>query len=157
MRADAVAPCDLSVTDLSAAEHLAALHLEKAIVEPPLKARPAPRSFELHPAIFRLMGACYAWFLGMMAVAFGDGEGMSIVLVACLVYGAMYFGVPVVLERMKSGDIKRRLSWAAFMQRGIRTASGHMSGGAVVGQVLVVPACIAFFATVVVIIRSIVF
>lgn len=122
----------------------------------PAAFRPGLRSFDLHPRLYFLLVGSFVWFLAMMTIGFGSGEGMSIVLAICGVYLAMFFGLAVIFERIPTGDGKPRQTWADFMHEGCETNTGHTSGAAAAAQVLTLPLSIAFFATAAVLINLVV-
>jgi hypothetical protein len=119
--------------------------LSDAVVEPQLRPVPGARSFELPKAVFVAMGAAYAAFVAEMAVAFGGGEGMPLVLAICVVYMAMYLGIPAVFGRVDTGIRQPLLDWARLRSSGLDTIDGRVSAGGVLAQVLIVPACLAAF------------
>lgn len=119
--------------------------LAGAVVEPPKHTIPGPRSFELPRGVFAAMTAAYVAFVAEMTWAFGAGAGMPLVLGICAVYLLMYLGIPAVFARVETGVHQPKPAWSRLRQRGMATASGHMSAGAVLGQVLIVPACVAGF------------
>jgi len=119
--------------------------LEHAVVEPRRRTVPGARSFELPRRVFVAMAAAYAAFVAEMAFAFGDGKGMPLLLGICVVYLLMYLGTPALFGRVPTGVRLPDGGWARLRRRGLETASGPMSVGAVLGQVLVVPACVAGF------------
>jgi hypothetical protein len=119
--------------------------LTGAVVEPPRQSVPGPRSFELPKGVFVAMGAAYAAFIVEMAVAFGDGSGMPLVLAICVVYMAMYLGIPAVFGKVNTGMRQPRLDWARLRASGLDTIDGRVGAGGVLAQVLIVPACLAAF------------
>lgn len=127
--------------------------LAGSVVEPPRRTIPGPRSFDLPAPIFAAMGMAYVTFLAAMAAAFGGGDGMPLLLTICVVYLAMYLGTPALLGRVDAGLPARRLGWRELRRRGLDTIGGRMGAGAVVGQVLIVPACVAFFGLAVLVIH----
>lgn len=127
--------------------------LAGSVVEAPLRRVPGPRSFELPGPIFVAMALAYVVFLAAMAAAFGSGDGMPLLLAICVVYLLMYLGTPALFAKVDAAP-RRRLDWDALRRRGLDTIGGRMSAGAVVGQVLIVPGCVAFFGLAVLVIRS---
>ena len=126
--------------------------LADAVVEPPRRPVPGARSFELPGRIFVAMALAYVVFLGAMTAAFGSGEGLLLLLAICVVYLLMYLGTPVLFAAVDTGVRTPLLDWAKLKRRGLDTACGPMSAGAVVGQVLIVPACVAAFGLAVLVI-----
>ena len=58
-------------------------------------------------------------------------------------YLAMFFGVPAIFLRVENDD-RRRPTLAEFLDCGIDTATGRISGGGALVQMLIVPALLAF-------------
>ena len=102
--------------------------------------------FDIHPRAYALLGGAGLWFLGMMALGFAHGPTMPIVLVICAVTIVGYGLIPILFARMWPGGI-RSATWRAFVERGIDTGSGHLSGGAALAQMLVLPGLMAGWAT----------
>jgi len=57
-------------------------------------------------------------------------------------YLAMFFGVPMAVLGIE-GDPARRPNLSHFLDRGIETATGHISGRGALIQMLIVPALLA--------------
>ena len=128
--------------------------LSGAVVEPQLQPVPGARSFELPKGVFVAMGAAYAAFVAEMAVAFGGGEGMPLLFVICVVYMAMYLGIPAVFGKVDTGIRQPSLDWARLRASGLDTIDGRVSAGGVLAQVLIVPACLAAFGLAILVIVS---
>lgn len=84
--------------------------------------------------------AAFAWaFLGAGDVLFNLG--------VCAVYLAMYLGVPwVFLKAEPHRPGFRRPDLADFMERGLSTWTGHVTGGAALAQILTIPVALTFAA-----------
>lgn len=106
--------------------------------------KPGLRRFEIHPRVYAIMLGSLAAFFATYVAAFADGEGMPLVLAVCGICFAAYFGLAGALDAL-SGDETKDESFAAFMHHGMDTGSGHMSGGAVLWQVVTLPLLLAGF------------
>lgn len=83
--------------------------------------------------------AAFAWaFLGAGDVLFNLG--------VCAVYLAMYLGVPWVFLKQEPKTWDRRPDFADFMEQGLSTWTGRVSGGAAMAQMLTIPAALVFAA-----------
>jgi hypothetical protein len=109
-----------------------------------LKFKPGLRRFEIHPRIYGIMVGALGVFLATYATAFAGGKGMPLVLAICAVCFVAYFGLAMVMDAV-AGDATKPESFAAFMRRGMETETGHMSGRAVLWQVVTLPLLIAGF------------
>ncbi len=115
--------------------------------------RPLLRSLDLPGRVHGLMTAFYLSFLVSMALAFGVSDKMGIVLAVCAVYALLFFMVPVMFTRVPGVD-GTRVGWRRMKRSGMGTHFGPMNSHAVLGQVLVVPICVALFGLAVIIIKS---
>ncbi len=124
-------------------------------VEPPLKPKPGERAFGLHPAVFGMMGGGFVAYLGLMTATFGAGHGMPVLLAICAVCLIGYFGVPLAFSRVRTGERRRAKSFSGFMAEGVQTATGRLTGGATLAQVLIMPALLVLWGVAVLVIKSI--
>jgi hypothetical protein len=120
-----------------------------AIVEPPApplhvadQAQPAPAVPDMPEAAGVLLIASYAVLMAaFLATIHGAGAQFAILISAF--YLAMFFGVPAVFLGVEA-DPARRPSMLEFLERGIETATGRISGSAALVQMLIVPVLLAF-------------
>ena len=114
--------------------------------------QPETRMFELPANIWRAMIACYAVFLVALLVATsGAHAGFAIVIAA--LYVAMFFGAARVMLRQAPPQPRSPLEcWGAVLQ----TAYGPLKRAEVYGQVLIVPAAVAFFGIGIAVIAAVV-
>jgi len=104
-------------------------------------AQPESRGFELPCRIWLGMISCYALFLGSMIVALGSsGEAMLSIAVS-IVYATVFFAVARIVVAQNPDKGVSPLDRDGFLV----THFGPMDRNAVYGQILVVPAAIAFF------------
>ncbi len=122
-------------------------------VEAPRLPNRAERTFGLHPALFAMTIGCYFAFLAIMAAAFMNAN-LVIPFAIFIIYSVMYFGVPSLWARVAERPIGRYASWEDFRAEGIDTASGHISSGGAITQVLIVPVLVVGFAAAVAIIAA---
>lgn len=89
-----------------------------------------------------MMVGVYAALMGAFAITLG-GEGHSAFAIAIGVFFvAMFFAVPIVFLRLER-DGSRRPSLTTFLETGIDTATGRLSGGGALVQMLIVPFLLA--------------
>lgn len=110
---------------------------------PPSEARqqPEPRTFELPPAVWALMVACYALFLLALLGATG-GAHAALAIAVSATYVAMFFGTARVIMRQAQPQPSSPIQRADSV---LNTAYGPLARGEVYCQVLIVPAAVAFF------------
>ena len=99
------------------------------------------RMFELPANVWRAMIACYAVFLlALLGATGGAHAGFAIAIAA--IYVAMFFGTARTMLRQSLPQ-----SHSALERRGavLQTAYGPLARNEVYGQVLIVPAAVAFF------------
>lgn len=112
--------------------------------EPLSRAVEVDRTFELPGVLFGLTFACYFGFLAVMAVGLATPR-LAIPLGICAFLLIMAFGVPQRWAKMKPHSSARSLTWSRFMQSGIRTGSGPLTGPEAMAQVLLLPGLILFW------------
>ena len=89
-----------------------------------------------------LMIVAYAMLMGAFVVTI-HGARADFAMLIGIFYVAMFFGVPAVFLRMER-DGARRPDLVQFLDRGMDTATGHISGGGALVQMLLVPVLLAF-------------
>src|SRR6476619_5715133 len=118
------------------------------IVEAPLpsvsreRAQPAPAVSDMPVAAGTFLVLSYASLMGAFALTI-HGARADFAIVIDIFYLAMFFGLPVLFLAVE-GDRSRRPSLGEFLERGIDTATGRLSGGGALVQMLVVPVLLAF-------------
>lgn len=108
--------------------------------------------FQLPGWIWQAMICAYAvFFLAITAATGRDGHAVFVIVISAC-FAAVYFGLASVL-----GAVKGRERPSPLSRRGgvLQTCYGPMDRGAVAAQILTVPACIAFFAVAILVIRSV--
>ncbi|WP_338242381.1 hypothetical protein [Aurantiacibacter hainanensis] len=104
-------------------------------------AQPESRGFELPARIWLTMIACYGLFLAAMIAALGTSGKAMLSIAVSIVYVAVFFAVSRVMVLQNPGRGASPLDRDGFLM----THFGPMESKAVYGQILVVPAAIAFF------------
>lgn len=122
--------------------------------EAPLPVQAEKTDLEIPNGIWLTMFACYAVFFGALLVATGRETGAVFMIVISALYVVVYFGVASVLFS------QNRPANRSLFAKGIgplMTNTGPMSKGAVAGQILTIPFCLALFAIAIAIYRSMIF
>ena len=103
--------------------------------------QPEARMFELPANVWRAMIACYAVFLLALLGATGGAHAAFAIFISA-VYVAMFFGTARTMLRQSPPQPS-----SALERRGavLQTAYGPLARNEVYGQVLIVPAAVAFF------------
>jgi hypothetical protein len=109
--------------------------------------------FELPSGLYKASAAGYLGFLAVMAIALMN-PGLELPMVIFVLVIAFAFGAPLLLVRIRPEDAKQAMRVPTFMERGIDTASGHLSGGEASVQILLFPALIVFWGVVFAIIAA---
>lgn len=125
---------------------------------PEIQAAPAPqvgerRGFQIPPAIWRAMIACYVVFLGALLIATSASGYAIFVIVISAFYVAMFFGVSRMIVAQGPHQPRSPLAKA---QGALQTIYGPLGYREVVAQMLVVPGAIAFFGIAILVIRLVV-
>lgn len=104
-------------------------------------AQPEARGFELPGRIWLGMISCYALFLASMIAALGSSGKAMLSIAVSIVYVVVFFAVARIVIGQNPDHGVSPLDRTGFLM----THFGPMDRKAVYGQVLVVPAAIAFF------------
>jgi ABC-type amino acid transport system permease subunit len=100
---------------------------------------PAPAVPDMPVAVGRAIVAVYGAIVVAFALTMAKGGQASFMIAISAFYVAIFLTVPRLFLAVE-GDRSRRPSWREFLSRGMNTQTGHMSGGAALVQILVVPA-----------------
>ena len=105
------------------------------------KTQPEARRYELPGTLWGAMISCYAVFFVSITVATGGSGHALFAIMISVLYTAMFFATARIVA------LQGQAQEASPLSRGqaLPTWTGPMGAGAVYGQVLVVPACIALF------------
>ena len=124
------------------------IDLAAARTDRPVSYRPnrAERVFDLHPAVFAMQLGAYAAFLLVLGLAFMNRE-LVIPFAIFTVYIGMFFATPALWARVKGTEGGRLESWAEFMEVGVDTGSGHLTGRQALAQIMTVPVLLVGFAS----------
>ena len=110
------------------------------------------RHFEIPSRLWATMIACYGVFFLAMFAAIGGGYA-TLVLIVSLFFVTMFFGTTGMM--LKQGPVQPR-SPLDGPSRALSTLNGSLKAGEVAVQMLIVPACAAFFGIAVLAIRMLV-
>ena len=110
------------------------------LIDPP--AQHASAAPDLPKAAGILLLVAYGGLLGAFAVTI-HGARANFAIVISAFYLAMFFAVPALFFRIEN-ERKRRPDLVQFLDRGIETATGHISGSGALVQMLIVPVLLAF-------------
>ena len=105
-------------------------------------AQPASGAPDMPKAAGVLMLLAYGALMGAFSVTI-HGARADFAMVIGAFYLTMFFAIPAVFFRIES-ERKRRPDLVQFLDRGIETATGHISGGGALVQMLIVPVLLAF-------------
>lgn len=100
----------------------------------------------LHPHLLRLFVGIYGAMLLSLWLLYATDIGAFISLAICTAYFAMYFGTPVLMNRMaeKAAPQPAPESFGEFLGGEVETYTGRVSGWGAVAQLLVIPGGITF-------------
>lgn len=114
-------------------------------VDPPAledRPRPAPAAPDMPIAAGGFMIAAYAAIMLAFVVTIHGARADFAIMIAAF-YLAMFFGIPAVFLGVEK-EGRRRPTLAEFLDRGIDTATGRISGAGALVQMLIVPVLLAF-------------
>jgi hypothetical protein len=109
-----------------------------ASVEPETGSKSAAAVPDIPAAAGAMMVAAYAGLMGVAMLALGNGSRSAFALLVSAFYLAMFLGVPAVFLRVER-DSSRRPRLAEFLEKGMETATGRISGFGALVQMLIVP------------------
>lgn len=89
-----------------------------------------------------MMVGVYAALMGAFAITLGGEAHAGFAIAIGVFFVAMFFAVPLVFLRLEK-DGTRRPSLTVFLETGIETATGRLSGGGALVQMLIVPFLLA--------------
>ncbi len=106
------------------------------------RAQPAAAAPDMPKAAGIFMIASYAALMGAFVVTIHGARADFAIVIACF-YVAMFFAVPAIFFGVED-DRVRHPSLLEFLDRGVDTATGRISGGGALVQMLIVPVLLAF-------------
>lgn len=118
----------------------------------PAPAQPENRRFQLPGSIWIGMTSSYAVFFASITLATGGSGHALLAITVSILYTVMFFGLARVIARQAGPDARSPLLRGEPLQ----TWCGPMNAKAVYGQILVVPAAIAFFGFAIAVICAVV-
>jgi hypothetical protein len=92
---------------------------------------------------YAAMVGCYALMMAAYSVVFWQSSGTAFNLGVCFVYGAMYFGVPIVLARIAFRRDGRFRPKSEETRGLIRTNTGPLKPAVAFAQIVIIPAALA--------------
>lgn len=113
--------------------------------------QPESRMFELPASVWGAMIVCYAIFLTALLGATG-GPHAAFAIAISVIYVTMFFGTASVMLRQAPPQPRSALDRPGAV---LQTACGPLARGEVYGQVLIVPAAVAFFGIAISIISAV--
>jgi hypothetical protein len=98
---------------------------------------------DLPAAAGMMMVGVYASLMGAFALTLGHEARAGFAIAIGFFFVAMFFAVPLIFLRLEK-DGSRRPTLSAFLENGLDTATGRLSGGGALVQMLIVPLLLAF-------------
>jgi hypothetical protein len=130
------------------------LKAEARLVAAPAERSCTDHSFELPGGLYAAMATLLFGFLAVLAIGLPT-PGLVVPMAINFIFLTAFFAVPAIFVRV-SRDPVRASSWAAFLDRGIDTATGRCSGRDAAVLMLVLPAFIFAWAVAIVTIAALV-
>lgn len=93
---------------------------------------------DLPPAVGRLIAGAYVALIGVLAATMARNAESTFVISIAALFLVAFLSVPRIFLAIEP-ETRRRPSMSAFLERGIHTATGHLSGRGALVQMLVVP------------------
>jgi hypothetical protein len=96
----------------------------------------------LPPAVGWMMVAAYAISMFGFLLFFTGSHQVLFMLVVGLFYLTIYVAVPMIFLRIQPRT-GRQVNWSRFLDQGMETWTGHLSGKQAAVQILAIPAALA--------------
>ena len=129
---------DTDSFDVVGSEAIAGEYVLEQHVSRPERAVP-----DVPATIGTMMIAIYVLLIGMFALTIANaGMGLFVIAVDAA-FLAAFFTIPYVFLKQEK-DSSRRPSLGRFMDRGMQTYTGHVTGGGALAQMFVVPVLLTF-------------
>jgi hypothetical protein len=93
---------------------------------------------DLPPAVGRLIAGAYVALIGVLAATMARNAESAFVISIAALFLVAFLSVPRIFLAIEP-ETTRRPSMSAFLERGMQTATGHLSGRGALVQMLVVP------------------
>ena len=106
------------------------------------RAQPAAAAPDMPKAAGIFMIASYTALMGAFVVTIHGARADFAIVIGCF-YVTMFFAVPAIFFGVED-DRVRRPSLLEFLDQGVETATGRISGGGALVQMLIVPVLLAF-------------
>lgn len=103
---------------------------------------PQPAAPHLPPAVGWLMLLAYAASMGAFLLFFGGSGSTAFVIAIGVFYLAVYAAVPYAFLRMQPRSAEQA-TWTRFLERGLETWTGHLSGRQALFQIMAIPVALA--------------
>ena len=100
----------------------------------------------LHSGVLALFAGLFTTILAILYLTFSQDPQAVFMIVVSALYGVMYFGTPVILQRV-SGQQRKDRKWSEFLSRPFQTNTGRVSGRIALVQICIIPAALTIFIT----------
>jgi hypothetical protein len=90
-----------------------------------------------------LLAATYGALLAAFPLLITHDRSSFFAIAIAAFYLVMFFAIPAIFFRIE-GDTSRRPELSDFLEHGMHTATGHISGKGALAQMLVVPVLLTF-------------
>ena len=107
-------------------------------VEAALEARATAAVPDMPAGVGKAIVAVYAALIGVFFLTMARGAEATFMIVVSALYTVMFLAVPRLFLKVEP-DRSRRPDLARFLDKGIDTWTGHMSGSSALVQIFVVP------------------
>lgn len=97
---------------------------------------------DLTPSVYAALVLCWMAFMSIFFVTFARSPFTLFMLVLCSVYAAMFFGVPIAMNRIGARESWSDPGISAFVRAKVDTLYGPVNGFEALVQVVLVPACL---------------
>lgn len=109
----------------------------RLLAAPPVAAVPvrAQRTFGFHPVLHMMVFGAFASFLAILGATFMTAQ-LILPFAIFAIFLVMAFVVPALWARIADPQEAVFQSWSEFLEQGIQTGSGHLTGREAIAQVM---------------------
>jgi hypothetical protein len=111
------------------------------------RARPRAATYpDIPPSVYSTLIGCWTALLAVFWLTFAESPNAAFMVAVSTAFAVMFFGVPIVLNRIGYRRPLSGPSLGAFLRGSVQTIYGPVNGVDALVQVIVVPACLTIGA-----------
>ena len=137
---------------MSIHQPLELLQQNARIVQAPVRRNRHERTFDLHPAVHFMVIGSWLGFVAILCAAFMTPK-LAIPAAIFFIGVVSLFLTPGLWARVKGDDGLPRGTWADFRREGVDCATGHLTSGEALAQIMTLPVLLVGVAIIMAVIK----